>query len=196
MNPVSAIILAAGKGQRFASAPKALLRHRERSFLEIAVKELRLAGVTEIRAVTGAFREEVEAEAKRLQVSTVHNPRFEDGMHGSLRVGLEALTGEWKGALISLVDQPFLWAEDYRKLIEAFLRNPLRLVRPVYSGEPGNPAILPRAFLGEIQAEPPGDHGCAYLFKRHSAAVLEVPMERDACRIDIDRPEDYSRHLK
>ena len=66
-----AIILAAGYGSRLAglSSSKPLARVLGTSLIEIAVRQLRDAGVTRIVTVTGHDAERLEAELKRLETA-------------------------------------------------------------------------------------------------------------------------------
>jgi molybdenum cofactor cytidylyltransferase len=146
----------------------------------------------EILVVTGHEAAAVQSELGRIGALWVFNPDFAKGMHASIRRGLVGLRSGWAGALIAAVDQPQLRPSDYSRIATGFQHaaEPRQaLVRPVFGGQPGNPAILGAGYVSEILAEPDTDRGCAYLFKRHPEAVLEVVMEDRGCLEDFDHGE-------
>jgi molybdenum cofactor cytidylyltransferase len=186
LRPVSAILLAAGKGTR-AGGLKPLLLWNGESFLSKvfrSIKEANLFG--EILVVTGFQSDRLQPELRTLGARAVFNPDFEKGMHRSIKVGLQTLRPGWSGALIALIDQPQLEAGDYAKIVRAFQNSTKSLVRPQFKGRPGTPAILGFVHLKEIENEPDSDHGCGYLFKRHPEEVLWVEMDDSKCTVDFD----------
>jgi choline kinase len=101
--PVRAVMLAAGVGQRLSGGddrhpPKSLLAFGGRTLLERHLAILRAAGVAELMLVVGYHAERIEAELERLGagsfVRTVHNPDFRRGSLLSLWTAREALRGD------------------------------------------------------------------------------------------------------
>ncbi len=186
MRPVSAILLAAGKGSR-AGRFKPLLPWNDESFLSKVFRSMKEAGVfREIIVVTGFQSDRLQAELRTIGADSVFNPEFEMGMHRSIKLGLRTLSPGWSGALIAHVDQPQLEADDYAKIVRAFQNSTQSLVRPCFKGRPGTPAILGFKYLDEIEAEPDVDRGCAYLFERHFSDLLSVEMDNPNCTKDFD----------
>jgi molybdenum cofactor cytidylyltransferase len=186
MRPVSALLLAAGKGSR-AGKFKPLLRWNGESFLSKVYRSMKEADVLrEIVVVRGFQSNRLEAELQAIGAYSVINPEFEMGMHRSIKIGLRALRPGWSGALIAHVDQPQLEPDDYAKIVRAFENSAQSLVRPCFKGRPGTPSILGFEHLDEIQAEPDADHGCGYLFLRHPETVLFVEMDDSKCTMDFD----------
>jgi CTP:molybdopterin cytidylyltransferase MocA len=186
MRPVSALLLAAGKGSR-AGKFKPLLQWKGESFLSKVFRSMKEADVfREILVVTGFQSDRLQAELRMIGTASVNNPEFEMGMHRSIKIGLGALRPGWSGALIAHVDQPQLEPDDYAKIVRAFENSTRSLVRPCFKGRPGTPAILGFEHLEEVQAEADADHGCGYLFLRHPDAVLFVEMDDSKCTVDFD----------
>lgn len=194
---VSAILLSAGLSKRAQSFKPLQIwpaGNPPRTYLETVYGALVESGsFNEILVVTGHESARLEPLLDKMSALWVENAAYEFGMHGSIRVGLETLTPGWDGALIALVDQPHLRAQDYRGIVASFLceGNPARaerkhLVRPKFRGTSGNPAIIGARYLSEIQNEPNQDRGCAYLFQRHPEAVIEHEMPTDAVLCDFD----------
>lgn len=186
MRPVSAILLAAGKGSRTGTF-KPFLQWSGETFVSKVFRSLREAGVfQEIIVATGFQSSRLTVELESIQAISAYNPEFDKGIHSSIRAGLRALTPGWRGALIAHVDQPQLGPHDYTKIVRSFQNSTKALARPCFRGKPGNPAILGFEHLKEIEAEPEADHGCAYLFKRHPEDVLLVEMDDPKCTEDFD----------
>jgi len=186
MRPVSAILLAAGKGTR-AGRFKPLLSWNGESFLSKVSRSMKEANLfREILVVTGFLSDRLQSELRTLGAHAVFNPEFEKGMHRSIRLGLRTLRSGWSGALIGHVDQPQLEPDDYAKIVRAFQNSTKSLVRPRFKGRPGTPAILGFEHLKEIENEPDSDYGCGYLFKRHPEEVLWVEMDDPKCTVDFD----------
>ena len=186
MRPVSALLLASGKGSR-AGKFKPHLQWNGESFLSKVFRSMKEADVLwEIVVVTGFRSDHLQAELRTIGAASVFNPEFELGMHRSIKMGLRALQPGWSGALIAHVDQPQLGPDDYTKIVRAFENSTQSLVRPCFKGSPGTPAILGFEHLEEILAEPDADHGCGYLFLRHPETVLFVEMDDSKCTMDFD----------
>ncbi len=77
--PRRAVILAAGYGMRMvpvSNTPKALLEVRGERLIERQIRQLRSAGVTEIRVVVGYRKEEFEYLSDRFGVTLTVNPDY------------------------------------------------------------------------------------------------------------------------
>jgi CTP:molybdopterin cytidylyltransferase MocA len=186
MGPVSALLLAAGKGSR-AGKFKPLLQWNGESFLSKVFRSMKEADVfREILVVTGFHSDRLQAELQTIGAASVYNPEFEMGMHRSIKMGLCALRPGWNGALVAHVDQPQLEPGDYAKIVRAFENTNRSLVRPSFKGRTGTPAILGFEHLEEVLAEADADHGCAYLFPRYPDRVLIVEMDDSKCTMDFD----------
>jgi len=132
----------------------------------------------------------------------VRNPRWEEGLLGSIQAALPFVRGE--AFFIAHADMPFLRSEGYAAL--AFARAGKAPARPGAAGEGleeaafiascggkrGHPVLLPSAWAPAIAALPPGDR--LWPFLREKPAVL-VEIGQEALR-DIDSPGDYELALR
>jgi CTP:molybdopterin cytidylyltransferase MocA len=183
---VAGLLLAAGAGRRFGM-PKALVRHRDRLFVEHAVDVLRAGGCAPVVVVLGAAAEEVRATAELPNVSIVDNLDWASGMGSSLRAGLSALAGSDAAAVVILpVDTPGVTADAVRRL--AALADPDALARATYHDSPGHPVLLGRNHWAGAAQSATGDTGARpYLARR---TVVDVPCEDIATGLDVDHPDD------
>lgn len=209
-----ALILAAG-GSRRLGAPKQLLAHCSETLVRRA---LRLAagpcgGRTLL--VLGAERARVlEAGGAAVRYFVV-NERWQEGLAGSLTLGLACLPDACDGVLVLLADQPLVDEADLERLTAAWRSRPGAITASRYgarSSEPqddgqhdgqhggeddgegevlGVPAIFPRRLFPELRALT-GDRGARQVIERHRRRhphdVIAVDCEHAA--VDIDTPAD------
>lgn len=86
----TAIILAAGYSSRMGDF-KSLLKLGPYRAIKHAVRCFLLAGVFDVRVVTGFRAEEVVETVKPLRVTVIYNPDFDKGMYSSVQAGLRSL---------------------------------------------------------------------------------------------------------
>jgi molybdenum cofactor cytidylyltransferase len=138
--------------------------------------------------VSGAHAGAVEAALGALPVRTVRNPRWADGLAGSLRIGVEAQPAAADACLVMLCDQPAVGAADLYRLVAAWRAAPARMAAAHYGGAPGVPAIFPRATwpaLCQLQ----GDSGARGLLAAGDVSTVPMP----AAAADVDTPADLQR---
>jgi nicotine blue oxidoreductase len=148
-NEIAGVILAAGEGKRIGQT-KALIKAEGASFLERIAGCLKAIGCKPILVVGGADYQMVKTEATRLEIGFVHNSKWENGQFSSLKTGLANLKMDVCGAVIALVDHPFVAEKSYEDLIGAFRQFSQRIVMPVHDHHRGHPIIIPRAVIREV----------------------------------------------
>ena len=140
------------------------------------------AGASAIVVVLGADAPAVAATLDQVHVAI--NDQWEQGMGGSIRVGLEAvLADEPDAVLILLADQPRVEADDLRRLIEAGGEG---IAASRYDNAVGVPAYFGRRFF-PLLLELPAAVGAKQLLRRlDDVALVELPHAAD----DVDTPAD------
>jgi CTP:molybdopterin cytidylyltransferase MocA len=123
----------------------------------------------------------------RCRAQVVTNPRWQQGMATSLRVGLAAVPPTATAALVLLVDQPRVDAAALLRLMAAWRRRPGMPAAARYDGREGVPAILPRRHWRAVRSLR-GDQGARALLRK--AAITAVEMSEAA--LDIDTPADLA----
>ena len=150
---VGAVLLAAGTGSRMGGVAKSLIRLQGVPLINRQLIALSGAGVDEVVVVTGYARDAVEASVSSFPVTLAHNAEFALGQQSSVRVGLQALRGNFDAVLVVLADQPLLGAADLTELIAAFKKRPSgHVVVPVVDGQRGNPIVMDDVALADILA--------------------------------------------
>jgi molybdenum cofactor cytidylyltransferase len=191
---VGAVVLAAGRSTRMGE-PKQLLRVGEQTVLERTLSNVRGSGVDEIVLVLGFLADRIRHEVSPALlegVRVVENPEHAEGMAGSVRIGLSALTPQTGAALFVLADQPFVRSVTLDRIIERYRSSDAGIVVPFYKGQRGNPVLLDRAiFPDAIELE--GDVGFRAIFARHADSIVPVEVEDEGVLLDLDDKSDYER---
>jgi molybdenum cofactor cytidylyltransferase len=181
-----AIVLAAGASSRFGSA-KQLVRVAGRPLLHTAVSRAAEVAGTAVVVVLGAHAAELTPLLTHSQASVLINRDWREGMASSIRAGVARLPSSCTAVLLMLVDQAAVTAEDLKRLVSAWRRQPDYIAAARYGTTTGVPAIFPRSTFSDLQSLR-GDVGARVLLQRNPDRVVRVPMPSAA--IDIDTPED------
>lgn len=181
---LSIIIPAAGASQRLGQA-KQLVKYKNRTLIQRAVKNAEALQPHEIIVVTGADAEAVQAAVQGTSARCVHNPEWSNGMGGSIATGAQAVDGEPEGLMILLCDQWRIQANDLRLLLKSWQADTGRIICAQTEGRCGPPVIFPsscRSELGHLK----GDHGAHSVLKAHPQMLSPVRLENAAS--DLDTP--------
>ena len=190
---IAAVVLAAGRSTRMGPVNKLLAEVEGAPMVLKAVRAARASQADPVIVVTGHERESVEAALAGEDVTLVHNPEHAAGLSTSLHRGLGTLPEESDGVVVCLGDMPRIGPQVIDRLIAAF--NPTEgraICVPTWQGKRGNPVLLGRQFLAEIQAIA-GDVGAKALIGDYPELVAEVSMPDDAVLTDVDTPDGLAR---
>ena len=149
------------------------------------VREVAGSGVDDVLVVVGFEHERVIAAVQGQRCRVTHNPDFATGMGSSFRTAVAGL-GESNAAMFALADQPFVTANEYRRLIEAYRENPPGIVSVRYGDVIAPPHLFAREFFPELAQL---QHGARSVLQRHveRTVVLQFPPD---LLVDIDTPAD------
>jgi molybdenum cofactor cytidylyltransferase len=181
-----AIILAAGASTRFGS-PKQLVRVAGRPLLHSAIAHAADVAGSAVTVVLGAHAAELTPLLTHSQALIVINRDWREGIASSIRTGVSRLPPSCNAVLLMLADQAAVSAEDLKRLVSAWRRQPDYVVAARYGMTTGVPAVFPRSVFSDLAALR-GDVGARALLQRNPDRVVRVPMASAA--IDIDTPED------
>ena len=186
---IAALVLAAGRSTRMGRVNKLLADVEGRPMVAKVAETALTSQAEHVVVVTGHDHDKVESALAGRDLTTIHNPDYAAGLSTSLHRGLAALPDDCDGVVICLGDMPRITAAVIDKLIAAF--NPIEgraICVPTWQGKRGNPVLLARRFLPEIQAIS-GDIGAKSLISAYPEAVAEVPMGDDSVLFDVDTPD-------
>jgi molybdenum cofactor cytidylyltransferase len=181
-----AIVLAAGASTRFGSA-KQLVRIAGRPLLHNTVSRAVEVAGSAVIVVLGARAAELAPLLTHSPASVVINRDWREGIASSIRAGVARVPATCNAVMLVLADQAAVTAEDLKRLLGAWRRQPDYVAAAFYSGGMGVPAIFPRSRFRDL-SELRGDVGARALLHRNPDRVMRVPME--SATLDIDTPED------
>ena len=191
---LSAVVLAAGLSRRMENKNKLLLPYQGKTIVEITVGHILAAGIRKVVVVTGRDAEQVSALLQPLPVQLVHNPRFAEGLTGSIQTGVRQAKGN--GYMICLADMVLVTPGEYQLLADHFNRqvqlDDRCICLPVYKGQKGNPVVFAGWYRDLIAAHRDME-GCRELVQSHAGHVHRVEMPADHILQDLDNPADYRR---
>jgi molybdenum cofactor cytidylyltransferase len=191
--PKSALILLAAGGSARMGSAKQLLDFGGKPLLRHAVESALASGCDPVIVVLGANEHEIRPALAGLEVETVVNDRWAEGMGTSIQTGLLALENrDIAGAILALSDQPFVTPDFLRGLVERHHRTGKAIVAAQYSGTAGVPVFFEREAFPLLMALKP-DQGCKGVILGHAGDALLVDCPEAA--MDIDTPEDYARAM-
>lgn len=188
------VVLAAGSSSRLGS-PKQLLAVGGQNLIQHAVSVALSSRIGPVLVVTGANRKAVEAALEDMDVQLAYNPDWQEGMGASIRWGTLAALGlhpEAEGLLFMVCDQPFIYAELLRALLDRQRETGKPIVTSSYEGIRGTPALYHASLFDELKSLK-GDTGARPLLQRYGEDIATVPFEKG--RTDIDTHADYEQYL-
>ena len=188
---IAAIVLAAGRSSRMAPRNKLLQSIGGEPIIRRVAAIALASGARPVLVVIGHEAAAIAAALTGLDVTTIANPAYADGLSTSLRAGLRALPAGLDGALICLGDMPEVESPVLRAVMAAFTGGNAICV-PVHDGRRGNPVLWGSSYFAEMM-EMTGDVGAKSLMARHKERVIDVAVATDAIFQDIDAPADLAR---
>lgn len=188
---VAAVVLAAGHSRRMGR-PKPFLPFRETTFLGVLVENLHRAGVRCPIVVSNPAHTELYAANPIEGIHLVPNPRVDDGMLGSFRLGLQHVDPEVSHAVFCLVDMPEVGAETLKRFVRLCASQPGRIVVATHDGRWGHPVAFPRELFAALICWT-GPEGARGFIEVHRQVVVEIESADPAVEIDVDTPEELER---
>lgn len=198
--PSVCIIPAAGRSSRMGDW-KPLLPWGKSTIIETVIATIQQSGNLPLVVCGWRGTELRDRLSRHKDLVLVDNPLWEQGMLGSVRLGIqEAAKLVYsqqrsfcnKGCLVVPADMPLLPAEIIRQLLtSARTAVPLpQSIFPVYRNQPGHPVWISYELLHEMDKLSPSERLRPFLTdKAHST----LQWADDCILQDIDTPETYCR---
>ncbi len=191
----SAIILSAGKSERFGE-PKALLPFDEtNSFLQKLILEYFKAGIKNIIVVINkdlneAVLNQIRILPTEMSISIIDNANPEAGRFSSIKLAADFLETN-RHAFIQNIDNPFTSSDLIMKMLSEIKLE--HYVVPIYNGENGHPVFLSNSVLQKIRALKSTDGNLREVLKEFSS--IKINTEDANIHANINIPEDYLKYF-
>ena len=191
---VHGVVLAAGTSTRYGSANKLMESLDGRPLVRHAVDTLVESNVDEVTVVVGYEAARVRKAVAAVPVETVENPRYEEGLGTSVRLGVSAAADRNADAvLLALGDMPWIDDSSIDLLIDAYVRGVGVAMAAAYRGRRGNPVLFDSRFFDALTvAHEGGDVGGRELLSREHGALAIETGDFGVVR-DVDRTSDLER---
>lgn len=181
---VCAILLAAGRSQRFGTADKLLASIDDAPLVSHIARRLQTMRFGGLVAVCS--NNQVSQLLTDAGFAVMHNPMPQAGLSHSLVLGINAVPPELGVALICLADMPRVSVQHLTALLDAFDPAIAPIVASSREGQAMPPALFARSQFAALESLT-GDRGARDLL-RTARLVSANPLEL----IDFDRPDDIT----
>ena len=197
---LAVLLLAAGRGSRLGSRPKALLKQGGVTLLKRLLDAIQPFNPVEFIAVTGFHGDAIGQALAQMNspfsrsIRLLRNPNPEMGQASSVRLGIEALHGDFDVLLIALSDQPAITTAEVSQLLRAFSQRSAgkEILLPMVQGQRGNPVLFSKQALHNTLAIP--DLSCRAYMDANPEQVEIWHTENEAFIWDVDTPHDMKKH--
>ncbi|ELY86225.1 nucleotidyltransferase family protein [Natrialba taiwanensis] len=185
---VGAVLLAAGRSERFGRANKLLADYEGEPIVRRAARTLLDASLEDHITVVGHEAAAVR-DALPDSFDIRYNDWYEDGQHTSVKEGvIAAHKRSWDAVVFALGDMPVVAPETVECLRDTFESGRESIVVPAYDGKRGNPVLFGAAHFDTL-ADVAGDQGGRRLIVTHPDAI-QIAVDDPGVRHDVDRPGD------
>ena len=189
---IAAVILAAGQSERLGQ-PKQLLPYRGKTLLRSTVDCAIEAACSPVIVVLGARADLVQVTIEGVEVESVLNKKWREGLGTTIRAGIQALQkhdgfSDVSGVVLLNSDQPLLRSEVIRRMQKKFDEVPGRVVACQYADTTGTPALFEKTLIPRL-LELPANSGAKPVIE-HEAGMLRRHSWPEGA-LDIDTPDDY-----
>jgi len=194
MANIQLLLLAAGASKRMGS-PKQLLEWGDETLIEYQIMTL-LSTDYPLSVVLGANAEEIIRVINSLPIEIYKNEEWEQGMGASIAFGVRQLLeidSSIDGILISLIDQPLLTKDHFKKMLDLYQKKKEQIiVSHSKDGWSGAPVLFDKKYFDEL-INLKGDEGAKTITSKHKNSVKLI--ESGEILRDLDTPKAYNELL-
>lgn len=190
---LSLVFAAAGMSNRMGVQKQLMRLSDGRSLAEFSLANYLKIGFSEIKAVIGSSRTEVEGALSRFddpRISFIFNPDYEKGLGTSVAAGVRALSEDSDGCMIALADMPYVTSSMLESLVSCWEKDIKKIAAPCFEGRRGNPVIFPKSCFEELACLS-GDRGGASVIKSRPELLYLAEMDNGGFLKDIDFLDEW-----
>src|SRR5664279_179746 len=190
MGKTGIIILAAGSSTRMGE-PKQLMMYKDKTFLQHIIDEAKNALLEPVICVTGYQSELITKSISGMEVSTVYNGHWPEGMGSGVSTGNRQLSlFDVDSVILAVSDQPHVSSDLFRKILDLKDQSEKGIVACSYAGTLGTPVLFKKDYFDHLKSLN-GNQGAKNIVKKNLHDVCAVEFEKGS--IDIDTKQDYKK---
>lgn len=194
-----AVILAAGESTRMGS-PKALLKIKDKTFLEHIIQTIHDAGILQKIVILGDGAETIvqsidsEKIQKDFKVKFLINEDYKRGQLSSIQTVIKSLPKDAEAIMVFPVDRPLISSKLISQLITTFYETNAPVVLPIHNAQRGHPVIFSAKVFDELLRAPYDLGARAVVWANHNE-VVEVTTDEEGILRNIDTRESYEKYI-
>jgi molybdenum cofactor cytidylyltransferase len=185
---IIALIPAAGFSSRMG-AFKPLLPLGLSTVIEEAAGRFRLAGIEDIRVVTGHRAGELTAVLEKLGIEEIANPEYASGMFSSILAGLKSMGPEVEAFFLLPVDIPLIKPGTINIIAQAYSGSGAGIIYPRFEGVRGHPTLISRRLVANLPEDCEG--GLRAFLAQFEEQAFDVDVTDQSVLMDCDTQLDY-----
>ena len=192
---IAILVLAAGKSSRMQSI-KQLEKIEGKTLLNITLEKANLLQKNNVYCVLGANANRIKQSISALNITTIYNDNFADGLSTSIISGLNYFKNQhlnFDAIFILLADQPAIDVAYLLSMKNLCLKNPTKIIATKYPAHFGVPVIIPKIYFDAL-LKINGDIGAKSFINAHKNEVLSSNLQTN--HTDIDTKEELNLFRK
>ncbi len=189
---ISALLLAAGGSSRLGQ-PKQLIKFKNELLINYIIEQIRDSGIIDLKIILGSHFSEIRRQIIDKSLDIIQNTKWEEGISSSIKCGLRSLTPEIDGAIIFIVDQPFLKSELISRILTKFDTSNANIIAAFVSGQIIHPVMYRKELFPKL-LELKGDIGGKAIFENEF--IEKVAWDDEKLLLDIDSQVDLEKIKK
>ncbi len=187
--PYTAILLAAGKGNRFGDL-KQLAEVNGKPLLGRTMNRIsKVKWKYDPILVLGYRAEKIRKELDLDGYKVIYNGRWEEGMSTSVKSAIGSADSGTRGYFLFLADMPAVPVSAIKKVLERANQD-CSIAAPEYREQRGFPVYLDRKWGEELQEEISGDRGARRIIRENRQELDLVPVAHKGVLMDLDDRKD------
>lgn len=187
MMKFAAVIACAGISSRMRDF-KPLMRVFEKTVIENIIDSLGEAGIEEIVVVTGYKADLIAEHLKDKNIKICVNREYlTTKMFDSLKIGIQALKGDYDGVFLTPGDVPLVAPETIRAMEDACGR----IVIPSCRERTGHPVLIYREAIEKIM-DYGGSDGLRGALRKMQEETTLIPVDDVGILLDADTPKEFA----
>lgn len=193
---IPAIILAAGLSKRFPGN-KLLYTWEGKPVIRLTTENALSSKASPIVIVVGHDRDKIIEAVGDLNVETVYNPNYREGMSSSVKTGIEYLVQKYSDEIEAMIIMPgdAAWAppEAYDLVIDVYREKKASIVVAAYNGRRGHPILFDKSLIPEILSIREETRGLKKVTSKYRLDTIVVETPYPGVILDLDNPNDLNR---